>query len=258
MKKLIKTLLMTSALIVCVNTAVLNWQMFRVDQRMAWMNSRSDLHEMALATMPAPASVILKDAVQSTVVLNVNTNEINILTGEKLLSTGSGVVIDSSGVILTCKHMVDNLDPNNSSTVTLWDGTELIITKVVVDPNVDVALCKVDPNTLLRAMPISEVQTVQVGSTVYVIGNPVDLGLSVSQGVISRIYEPDEDGTSIQTDSAMNRGNSGGPVIDDQGRLVGIAQSITSPGWFNVGLGHAVGASVIIEGLPKLLEELNK
>lgn len=256
--KLIRTLLMTLALVVCVNTAVLNWQMLRVDQRMAWMNFRSDIHEMVLATTPAPASVILKEALQSTVVIEVNTNEIDILTGEKLSGIGAGVVVDSSGVILTCKHMVENLDPNNPSSITLLDGTKLTIVKVAVDPNLDIALCKVNPNTSLRAISISEVQTLQVGDTVYVIGTPSGLRFSVSQGVVSRIYEPDEDGSSIQTDAAINPGNSGGPVIDDQGRLVGIAQGIISPGHFSVGLGLAVGVDQISAVLPKLLEELNK
>jgi S1-C subfamily serine protease len=261
MKKLIRTLLVTLALVVCINTAVLNWQMLGVDRKINWTDYRVDVDQIAIMTIAdevTPASYMLEKVVPATVMIEIQTGVFNVLTGKMRSSSASGVVIDPSGVILTCKHVVEDLGEKGVGSVTLVDGTELIITKFVVDPNLDIAVCKVDPNTPLKALPVSEVLDVKVGDTVYVIGNPLDLEFSVSQGIVSNIREPDkETGVNVQTDAALNPGNSGGPVVNTRGELIGIAEGII-PGPFNIGLGFAIGVDQISKCLPKLLEELNK
>lgn len=262
MKKLTRTLLVTLALVVCVNTAVLNWQMLGVDNKLAWTSVRADMDEQAMfamADMLTPASVILEKVLPATVMIEIQTGVFNVRTGKMMSSSASGVVIDPSGVILTCKHVVENLGERGVGSVTLVDGTELIISKFVVDPNLDIAVCRVDPNTPLKAFLVSEVLNLKVGDVVYVIGNPLDLEFSVSQGVVSNIREPDkETGVNIQTDAAINPGNSGGPLVNQKGELIGIAEGIISPRDFNVGLGFAISVDQISKRLPKLLEELNK
>lgn len=263
MKNPIRILLMTLALVVCTNTAVLNWQMLSVENKIKWTSARTDIAEQKILVMDdmlTPASSTLEEVMPAAVMISIQTGVFNVLTGEMVSFSASGVVIDSSGVILTCKHVVEHLGEKGVGSVILDDGQELIISKVVVDPNLDIAVCKVevDPNTLLKALPVSEVLDLKVGDTVYVIGNPVGLEFSVSQGVVSSIRELDKNGANIQTDAAINPGSSGGPIVNQEGGLVGIAESIITPGDFNIGLGFGIGVNQISRCLPRLLEELNK
>lgn len=261
MKKLIRTLLVTLALTVCVNTGILNWQMLRVENQVGWTNVRVDADERAiivLADWVRPASGMLEKQLLSTVRVEIFTGRFDVLSGQVERALGSGVIINSSGVILTAKHVAQAfLSPKACGGVYLYNGTLLTIKKVVLDPVYDVALLQVDPNGVdLQAAHFGGMP--DVGDPIWVIGNPLGLYFVVSHGVVSTTQTPDEVGRTILTDAAMNPGNSGGPLFDRGGRIIGIAQGVLSPGPFSVGLNYAVGIDVITSRYCDLHKELTK
>ncbi|HEY1328734.1 MAG TPA: trypsin-like peptidase domain-containing protein [Casimicrobiaceae bacterium] len=164
------------------------------------------------------------------------------LGGRALLSQGlgSGVVINAHGHIVTNNHVVEGA---NELAVALPDGT-LRPTKVLgVDPDSDLALLAVDPKGL-RPIEIADMKSVAVGDVVLAVGNPLGVGQTVTQGIVSALgrhgigINPVED--FIQTDAAINPGNSGGALIDTAGKLVGINSAILSRGGGSEGIGFAI------------------
>jgi serine protease Do len=159
-----------------------------------------------------------------------------------LQSLGSGFVIDPSGLIVTNNHVIDGA---TSISVILADGTSLPADLVGRDTQKDIALLRVHPDHPLVAVHFGMSRTTRIGDWVMAIGNPYGLGGTVTAGIISaRGRDLDEDGTSdyIQTDAAINRGNSGGPLFDMAGEVVGINTAIYSPSGGSVGIGFAIPA----------------
>jgi len=161
-------------------------------------------------------------------------------------SLGSGVIVTEDGYILTNNHVVDGADEDGIK-VALADGMTKYDAKVVgKDPRTDLAVLKVDAPGKLPALTLADSDKLEVGDVVLAVGNPFGIGQSVSSGIISALsrgfgilgQQGYED--FIQTDASINQGNSGGALVDADGRLIGINQSIASPSGANAGVGFAV------------------
>lgn len=170
-------------------------------------------------------------------------------------SLGSGFVISSSGLVVTNNHVIAEAD---EITVTLHDDTKLKAKLVGRDPKTDLALLKVEPkNKKLTAVPFGDSGKTRVGDWVVAIGNPFGLGGTVTAGIVSARQRDINSGPYddfIQTDASINRGNSGGPMFNLAGEVIGINTAIFSPSGGSVGIGFAIPANLarpIIEQLQK-------
>jgi S1-C subfamily serine protease len=176
-------------------------------------------------------------------------------------ATGSGFVVDKDGTILTNAHVVDGAD---SVTVSFEDGGEEIDAEVKgVDTSTDLAVLKIDPSEVdnLEVLPLGDSSKVDVGDPVIAIGNPFGYSRTVTTGIVSglqrEITAPDgfQISNVIQTDASINPGNSGGPLLDGNGRVIGInSQIATGGGQGSVGVGFAVPVNTAKELLPELRE----
>jgi serine protease Do len=178
-------------------------------------------------------------------------NEFNDLLGRgregfrRQASLGSGFVIDAQGHVVTNNHVIEGADEID---VILSDGTVLPATLVGADTDVDLALLKVSSRTPLTPVPWGNSDTADVGQWVVAIGNPFGLGGTVTAGIISARNRDISAGSFddfIQTDAAINKGNSGGPLFNLRGEVVGVNTAIISPGEAggSVGVGFSVPAN---------------
>jgi serine protease Do len=163
-------------------------------------------------------------------------------------SLGSGFIISADGYIVTNNHVVtgrNQNDPVDTITVKLNDGREFPAKLIGRDPAVDVAVLKINA-TGLPYVRFGDRDRVRVGDWVLAIGNPFNLGGTVTAGIVSALHRDigGQFGTYIQTDASINQGNSGGPLFDLQGNVVGINTIILSPTGGNIGLGFSIPADV--------------
>lgn len=177
---------------------------------------------------------------------------------------GTGFVVDKDGYILTNAHVVDENGQQASSVTVVFNKggskTQRVAGKLVgVDVGSDVAVIKVDPKDVdLKALPLGDSDKVAVGEPVVAIGNPLGYDFSITSGIVSatgRSLQAPNGQTipdGIQTDAAINQGNSGGPLIDSSGRVIGINEQIASQGGGNDGLGFAVPINTAIRSLDQL------
>ncbi len=157
---------------------------------------------------------------------------------------GSGFIIDPAGYIVTNNHVIDGAD---EITVTLHDGSSLKAKLIGHDDRTDVALLKVDSDKPLPAVPFGDSDTARVGDWVLAIGNPFGLGGSVTAGIVSARGRDIRQGPYddfIQTDAAINRGNSGGPLFNMDGQVIGINTAIYSPSGGSIGIGFSIPANM--------------
>ncbi len=157
---------------------------------------------------------------------------------------GSGFIIDATGVIVTNYHVIEDAF---EITVTLSDGTRLAGKRLSASRTVDLALVKVETEHPLAVAHWDDSDSVQVGDQVFAVGNPFGLGLSLSSGIVSGLNRDIQDSPLddfIQTDAPINHGNSGGPLFDMQGGVVGVNSTIISPSAGSVGLGFAIPSNV--------------
>ena len=184
-------------------------------------------------------------------------------TTEPTEATGSGFVIDEEGLILTNAHVVAAA---TAIEVTFSDAHSVSAKPVGKDPDTDLALLRVDPDGLdLRPLELGDSETVQVGDPTVAIGNPFGLERTLTTGVVSalqrRLTAPSGFTIEnvIQTDAALNPGNSGGPLLDASGRVIGINSQIATGGpdasGGSVGIGFAVPVNTAKEVIPQLEEE---
>ena len=174
-------------------------------------------------------------------------------------ATGSGFVVGKDGTILTNAHVVEGAE---SVTVSFEEGGEEIPAEVKgVDTSTDLAALKIDPSDVedLEVLPLGDSSKVEVGDPVVAIGNPFGYSRTVTTGIISglqrEITAPDGFQISdvIQTDASINPGNSGGPLLDSNGRVIGInSQIATGGGQGSVGIGFAVPVNTAKKLLPQL------
>jgi putative serine protease PepD len=162
---------------------------------------------------------------------------------------GSGFVYDKRGNIVTNQHVVDG---ETSITVKLWNGQEFKGKLVGADNSTDLAVVHIDaPTSLLHPLPLGNSSNVQVGDSVIAIGSPFGLAGTVTSGIISALHRSIESpnhftiGDSIQTDAPINHGNSGGPLIDTLGRVIGVNAQIQSDSGGSDGVGFAIPANTV-------------
>ena len=157
---------------------------------------------------------------------------------------GSGFIIDPAGYIVTNNHVIEGAD---EITVTLHDGTSLKAKLIGHDDRSDVALLKVESDKPLPSVPFADSDTARVGDWVLAIGNPFGLGGSVTAGIVSArgrdIHQGPYD-DFIQTDAAINRGNSGGPLFNMDGQVIGINTAIYSPSGGSIGIGFSIPSNM--------------
>lgn len=166
------------------------------------------------------------------------------LAGRKDILLGSGFVYGSEGHIVTSSHVVENM---SEVTVTLNDGKALKGKVVGKDPKTDVALVKVDTDVSLPPVTVGNSDASRVGDVVLAIGNPFGLGNTVTSGIISARSRDIQVGPYddfLQTDAAINRGNSGGPLFNAKGELIGVNTAIFSPSGGSVGIAFAVPSNM--------------
>ena len=178
---------------------------------------------------------------------------------------GSGFVLDGDGYIATNTHVVTNgqtLDRAKQVFVDFADGNRVPARIIGTDPNADVALLKVDPKGLaLTRLELGAVDELQVGDPVAAIGSPFGEEQSLSIGVISALDRDIESltdfgiGDAIQTDAAINRGNSGGPLLDAHGRVIGINAQIKTESGDGAGVGFAIPVDAVRRSLESLRED---
>jgi len=173
---------------------------------------------------------------------------------ERVSGLGSGVIASSDGYILTNNHVVQAAD---EIAVALADGRRLDARLIGTDPGSDLAVLRVQA-TDLPAISFGRNEALRVGDVVLAIGNPFDVGQTVTMGIVSALgrnnigisqYE-----NFIQTDAAINQGNSGGALIDVQGNLVGINTAIFSRTGGSIGIGFAIPASMVQQNMEQLIK----
>jgi len=169
-------------------------------------------------------------------------------------SLGSGFVIDASGLVVTNNHVIDGAD---EIFVIFNDGTKLKAKLLGADKKTDLALLEVDPEEPLVAVGFVEADTLRVGDWVLAIGNPFGLGGSVTAGIVSARNRDINSGPYddfIQTDASINRGNSGGPLFNMKGEVVGINTAIISPTGGSIGIGFSIPAATAVPVINQLRE----
>nr|WP_245304399.1 DegQ family serine endoprotease [Hoeflea olei] len=173
----------------------------------------------------------------------------------KVSSLGSGFVIDAKeGIIVTNNHVIDGADDIE---VNFADGSKLKAELVGADTKTDLAVLKVTPVKPLTEVPLGDSESMRIGDWVMAIGNPFGLGGTVTVGIISARGRDINSGpydNFIQTDAAINRGNSGGPLFNMNGEVIGINTAIISPSGGSIGIGFAVPTELALNVINQLRE----
>ncbi|KZC97009.1 DegQ family serine endoprotease [Oceanibaculum pacificum] len=165
--------------------------------------------------------------------------------GQPTTALGSGFIVDPEGYIVTNNHVIDGAD---KVSVKLPDGRDFDATVVGTDPQTDVALLKVKSDKALPFVSFGDSEKLRVGQAVLAVGNPFGLGGTVTAGIVSARGRDIHSGPYddfIQTDAAINRGNSGGPMFNMDGQVVGVNSAIYSPNGGSVGIGFAIPANMV-------------
>jgi serine protease Do len=166
---------------------------------------------------------------------------------------GSGFVISEDGFIVTNNHVIEGAD---EILIEFFEGFELPAEIVGTDPNTDIALLKVESETPLKFVSFGDSDTARVGEWVMAMGNPLGQGFSVSAGIVSarnRALSGTYD-DYIQTDAAINRGNSGGPLFNMDGEVIGVNTAILSPNGGSIGIGFSMASNVVTRVVDQLQE----
>ncbi|MEJ8574330.1 DegQ family serine endoprotease [Microbaculum marinum] len=169
-------------------------------------------------------------------------------------SLGSGFIIDESGIIITNNHVIADAD---EIVANFNDGTKLPAELIGRDEKTDLAVLRVQPAEPLKALKFGDSDSLRVGDWVLAIGNPFGLGGTVTAGIVSARNRDINAGpydSFIQTDASINRGNSGGPLFNMDGEVVGVNTAIISPSGGSIGIGFAVPANIAQNVIDQLIE----
>ncbi|CAI8883408.1 serine endoprotease DegP [Kosakonia sp. YIM B13611] len=166
---------------------------------------------------------------------------------QKFMALGSGVIIDAAkGYVVTNNHVVDNA---NTIKVQLSDGRKFDAKVVGKDPRSDIALIQIQDPKNLTAIKLADSDALRVGDYTVAIGNPFGLGETVTSGIVSALGRSGLNAENyenfIQTDAAINRGNSGGALVNLNGELIGINTAILAPDGGNIGIGFAIPSNMV-------------
>src|SRR6266853_217828 len=168
------------------------------------------------------------------------------LQPRKTNSLGSGFIVDTSGIVVTNNHVIADADEIN---VIMNDGTKIKAELVGVDKKTDLAVLKFKPAKPLIAVKFGDSDKLRLGEWVIAIGNPFSLGGTVTAGIVSARNRDISSGpydNYIQTDAAINRGNSGGPLFNLDGEVIGVNTLIISPSGGSIGIGFAVPSKTVV------------
>ncbi len=182
-----------------------------------------------------------------------------IYTSPSTLALGSGFIVDEEGYIITNDHVVTGSD---EIYVKLSDNTELPARIIGTDPKTDIALLKIDTKNKLSSVKFADSSKVRVGDVVIAIGNPLGFGGTVTTGIVSSkgrdlgLNQDELVDDFIQTDAAINTGNSGGPLYDIQGKVIGINTSVPDiNGGTNIGIGFSIPSNTVLDIMKQLKEK---
>jgi serine protease Do len=173
-------------------------------------------------------------------------------TPRKVNSLGSGFIIDAAGIVVTNNHVISDAD---EVTVILNDGTRLKAEIIGRDQKIDLAVLKVTPTVPLKAVRFGDSDKLRLGEWVIAIGNPFMLGGTVTAGIVSARNRDINSGpydNYIQTDASINRGNSGGPLFNLEGEVIGVNTAIISPSGGSIGIGFAVPSKTVVSVIDQL------
>jgi len=176
------------------------------------------------------------------------------LRPERQLGLGSGVIANADGYVLTNNHVVQAAD---EILVALTDGRRFEAAVVGADPETDLAVLRIDaPN--LPSITLGQSENLAIGDVVLAMGNPFDVGQTVTMGIVSALGRKGLDlnlyESFIQTDAAINQGNSGGALVDTEGNLVGINAAIYSGTGMSIGIGFAIPTTIITQVMEQLIQ----
>ncbi|MEO6041474.1 MAG: Do family serine endopeptidase [Croceibacterium sp.] len=181
-------------------------------------------------------------------------------TTREAQSLGSGFLVSADGYVVTNNHVINPPDTKaelEKVSITTADGTEYPAEVVARDQASDLAVLKISRREPFPFVRFGESRQARVGDWVIAIGNPFGLGGTVTSGIVSAVYRNTQSGGAydryIQTDASINRGNSGGPLFDMQGNVIGINNAIFSPTGGSVGIGFAIPAEVASPIVTKLI-----
>ncbi len=223
------------------------------------------VHEgQPVASSSAPLSVnqIYRKAYRGVVEITVTSNGGGQQTpfgggSGETQAEGSGWVYDDQGHIVTNEHVVDGA---TSISVQFWNGKTYTAHLVGSDKTTDLAVIKVDaPSSQLFPLSVGSSSDVQVGDGVVAIGSPFGLEETVTSGIVSALHRSIDSQSqftitnAIQTDAAINHGNSGGPLLDSQGRVIGVNSQIKSESGDNAGVGFAIPEATVSQVAPQLI-----
>lgn len=177
-------------------------------------------------------------------------------SAREMVGTGSGVIISPDGYIITNNHVIDN---STQLEVTLNNNKTFVAKLIGTDPKTDIALIKIDAEDELPFVPFADSNNVKIGEWVLAVGNPFNLTSTVTAGIVSAkardLNEFDSNPQSfIQTDAAVNRGNSGGALVNTEGQLIGINTAITSETGSYVGYSFAVPSNTARKVIEDIME----
>jgi len=204
----------------------------------------------AASTSGLSINSIYKRSYRGVVEIKVKSTSNNPFGGSQSQSAeGSGFVYDTAGHVITNQHVVDGA---SFVRVTFWNGKTYSATVVGTDASTDVAVLDVDaPSTVLYPLTLGNSSNVQIGDDVVAIGAPFGLAETVTAGIVSALHRqitsPNNFAIddSIQTDAAINHGNSGGPLLDGQGHVIGVNAQIESDSGGSDGVGFAIPSNTV-------------
>src|SRR5882757_9565013 len=240
-----KTILAALALTTALTAPVLVVPMLTAPPAIAGQAAVQDLSDLAAKVTPAVVNVaVTMKAGAADDDETQMSDRSQQQQAQKAQAVGTGFIIDANGWIVTNFHVAGKAD---SITVTLADGRKLPAKMVGGDEKTDLALIKVESDKPLPYVTFADATKVRVGQPVMAVGNPFGLGGTVTTGIVSARRRDIHSGPFddyIQTDAAINRGNSGGPLFDMDGKVIGINTAIFSPSGGSVGLGFAIPSSL--------------
>ena len=176
--------------------------------------------------------------------------------GGPVEALGSGFIFDAGGYVITNNHVVEDTD---SVKLRLSDEREFEATVIGTDPATDIALLKIETGAALPSVTLGRSADLRVGEEVMAVGNPFGLGGTVTTGIVSAKGRSIGAGSGyvdyIQTDAAINRGNSGGPLFNMRGEVIGVNTAIFSPSGGSVGVGFAVPSDTVSRVVAALRDE---
>ena len=222
----------------------------RADDTTAYDQARAisiAFHQAAQKTLPASVKIIVKrnpnDSKQNKSKLPLAELLPNLEDKDLIEGAGSGFIVDPKGVVVTNCHVVQEFDVGKSITVELNDGRRFQAQKIFKDEKADVAVVIIDVQEPLPYLTFADSDAVEIGDWVLAVGNPFMLGSSVSAGIISAKERFRDSKLFLQTDAAVNPGNSGGPLVNLHGEVVGINTAIASLTGGYQGVGFAIPAN---------------